>query len=399
MKGEMIIFALAAHGQGVSGGDRIFIEFAKRWCKHFPITLVVTDEGRQMCARFGLKENLKVKFSVFETSQYRSFGFLVNYLLKIIKSIIIAFSLKLSTEREVLIYSASEFWMDLIPGFILKMRYPKNAKWVASWFQTAPNPIRGFGENRRSKHRFKAFLYWLSQVSVKGLIEKKADYILVNNPEEKNNFPKNKTWGKVIVVLGAVDLEKINKFKKEKSGNRKKFDAVFQGRFHPQKGVLELIDIWETVCKFKASAKLAMIGDGPLMESVKQQISKKNMKKNITLFGYLFDGKEKYSVLSKSKLALHPSFFDSGGMASAEIMAFGVPIVGFDLSSYKYYYPEGMVKVKVGDLESFAQEIIKLLTDDRMRNKIGKLGQKMIVSDWSWEKRASEILKQINGYT
>ena len=138
-----------------------------------------------------------------------------------------------------------------------------------------------------------------------------------------------------------------------------------------------------------------MIGDGPLMQDVRDKIQDLGLQKNIKLFGYLFDGPEKYEIFSRSKLVVHPAFYDSGGMASAEAMAFGIPVVGFDLKAYESYYPQGMLKVPVGDLSAFGDAILKLLDNDDFRRAEGENAEKMIFSKWSWNKRTSEVLDKI----
>jgi len=65
--------------------------------------------------------------------------------------------------------------------------------------------------------------------------------------------------------------------------DERKYDGVFIGRFHVQKGVLELIDVWELVVKNKPFAKLVMIGDGDLFPEVKDKIDKKELSSNIIL--------------------------------------------------------------------------------------------------------------------
>ena len=92
---------------------------------------------------------------------------------------------------------------------------------------------------------------------------------------------------------------------------------------------------------------------------------------------------------------VHPAFYDSGGMASAEAMAFGIPCVGFDLSAYESYYPQGMLKVKKGDLDAFADAILELLRKDTMRNRLGAEAQKMVETMLSWKVRADEVLAKI----
>ena len=83
-------------------------------------------------------------------------------------------------------------------------------------------------------------------------------------------------------------------------------------------------------------------------------------------------------------------------MASAEAMAFGLPCIGFDLDSYKSYYPKGIIKVGIGNLEEFANVVISLLNDQLMRNRIGAEGLDMIKKNWSWDKRAKEIFNEIH---
>lgn len=285
-----------------------------------------------------------------------------------------------------IVYSASEFWMDSLPTLILKLRFPK-ITWVAAWYQTAPNPISGFTNGR---YRFSALLYWLAQLPIRPLIWWKADFALVNNELEKKVFP-----GKAIVVLGAVDTQKIKNFKLKINNLPKIFDAVFQGRFHPQKGVVELINIWRMVVDKIPKAKLAMIGDGPLMDEVKKQITMNQLTNNVKLFGYVFDGDEKYRLFTQSKIVVHPALYDSGGMASAEAMAFGLPCVGFDLPAYADYYPVGMLKSKLNNLSDFSKNVSLLLKNKKQYTKLAKLAQQLVFSTMSWENRAADILKKI----
>lgn len=388
------IFALGALGKGLSGSDRIFIEFARRWSKLSNVDIYVWTEGYEMCQRQDLVGGT-LKFNVSSMNPWSNFGFGVNYFARIFEGVRLGFSLRLENNKDTILYSASDFWMDALPCFILKFRHPK-VKWVATWYQTAPNPFTGYAEGKRKeRYRFKAFLYWFSQFPIKPLISRFSDFVLVNNESERDRFPGLQKKGRVLVVFGAVDVAKINGWIKKIGRVPKIYDAVFQGRLHPQKGAVELIQIWRKVVDVRKYAKLAVIGDGPLMTDVRSKIKALDLQKNIDLFGYVFDGPKKYKIFSQSKIVLHPAFFDSGGMASAEAMAFGLPVVGFNLKSYLSYYPKGMVKIKIGDLNSFAKEILKLLLNTGYREKLGKEAVDMIRSNWSWDRRAQEIYEKI----
>lgn len=388
---NFLMIGLTAHGKGISGCDRISIEFSKRWAKEHQVSICVWEEGLTMYKKQHLSER-DVKFKVLKMKFWTQFGFVINYFAVILAGMIFALTLKLKNNKETVVYSASEFWMDSLPGLILKLRFPEII-WVATWFQTAPNPLVGFREGGRvMRYRFSAFLYWLVQLPIKPLIARFADFVLVNNESERIQFPAMDKKKKVIVVLGAVDLPLTESMKKRFKNEKKIYDAVFQGRFHPQKGVVELIEIWKRVVDEKPDAKLALIGDGPLMNQVKEKIADLNMQKNVKLFGYLFDGVKKYQVFAQSRVVVHPAFYDSGGMASAEAMALGLPAVGFDLISYESYYPKGLIKVPVNDLSSFATTILELLKNKPLYLKMATEAEEMIYKNWSWDKRAEEVL-------
>ena len=108
------------------------------------------------------------------------------------------------------------------------------------------------------------------------------------------------------------------------------------------------------------------------------------------MLGYK-DGYEKYEVFKVSKIILHPSTFDSGGMAAAEGMAWGLPGVSYDLESLKTYYPKGMIKSDINNKTNFADNIIKLLTDESYYNKKSEEARLLIASEWSWVKRFNDI--------
>lgn len=387
------VFALAALGGGLSGGDRIFIELARYLSQKDPVVVYVWEEGLQMCLREKLRgSNLKIE--LIKVGGLSRLGFIFTYFYRILLGLKLGLTLKISNKD--FVYSASEFWMDSLPALLIKIRKTK-VRWIAAWFQTAPSPLRGFAEGKRKKlYRLSAFFYWFMQQPIKPLISRLADFVLVNNKIEKNQFPQLAKDNKAIVIGGAVNTEAISKYLKiHKPAKIKKYLAVFQGRFHPQKGVVELIDIWKLVTQKIPDARLAMIGDGPLMFDVINRIQEFGLNKNIDLFGYLHDGNRKYSIFNSSMIVLHPAFFDSGGMSSAEAMAFGLPCVGFDLKSYLSYYPEGMLKVPVGDISKFSETIIMLLQDKEQYYRLGNKAQKMIFKEYSWNNKAKDVLCSI----
>ena len=244
------------------------------------------------------------------------------------------------------------------------------------------------------------FFYWLLQRPSYWIIKTFADYVLVTSKPDVAKFvtPK-RTPDKVIVAQGGVDIEESERYLNGKQVipiKKRKFDACFSGRFHYQKGVLELLDIWRIISNRHKNAKLALIGAGPLEQDVKKKIKNLRLETNVDLLGYR-SGDDKFAIFKQSKVMVHPATYDSGGMAAAEGLAWGLPGVAFDLDSLKTYYPKGVLKVRQFDLKEFAQKTLHLLTDKSLYKKTATDAHDLVLESWDWRKRVRVIYMPIFG--
>jgi glycosyltransferase involved in cell wall biosynthesis len=374
----------------MSGGNRIFIECAKRWLdKGIAINVFTSDVGEKLCRDNGLN---KADYVTWVSSKFRRLGAVILYLIGTVKGCFIALK-KTSRENKTVIYSSSDFWPDSLPAFMMKRKL-KNSKWVAGFYLFAPNPFKSSSDveyrGGRMPFSFKTLSYYISQRIVYWLINRYVDFILVANELDRGIFIKDGiSPAKVKPVYGGVDIKVVSKILPQKL----KYDGCFVGRLHPQKGPLELIKIWDLVCKTRPKAKLALIGDGPLKVNVRNEIRKRSLEQNVDMLGTL-DGEEKYKILKSSKVFLHTPILDTGGMAAAEGMACGLPVVGFDLPGYQFCYPRGMLKAPVGDIEAFANLVLNLLRDEDLYNQVKKEAL-IFAQEWDWDKKAQDILSRI----
>lgn len=295
------------------------------------------------------------------------------------------------------IVSVTDFLPDTLYAYLIKMMNPR-IKWIASYFLEAPFPFsKNNPYNINLKRLLTGIIYWLSQRLAFRLIVNKADFVLVTSDPDKHRFvTKQKKRPHVIVVQGGVDLKPVTKFLEQAKmiiPAKRKYDACFLGRLHYQKGCLELIDIWKNVCQQKPDAKLIIIGNGPLENDLRRKIMKYNLQNNIELKGFI-DGERKYAIFRQSKTIVHPATYDSGGMSAAEAMAWGLPGVSFNLESLKKYYPKGMVKTPTGNNKKFADNIIKLLNNQKLYIKISHDAKMLIKEVWDWNIRSQYIYKK-----
>ena len=156
----------------------------------------------------------------------------------------------------------------------------------------------------RGKHFLTGLLYWLSQLFSYYFIRKFADTVFITSQPDINRFVSSRMPpDQVIVIQGGVNLEPSKIYLNSGqviSPENRKYHACFVGRFHSQKGVLELIQIWKGVCKKIPNASLAMIGVGPLEQEVKDRIKQQNLRNNIHLLGFMV-GSEKHDIFKSDE--------------------------------------------------------------------------------------------------
>lgn len=218
-----------------------------------------------------------------------------------------------------------------------------------------------------------------------------AEMILVTGEEDREvMINEGRTPDSVFAVLGGVDLSVPRGVPEPAT---KEYDAVFIGRLHPQKGPVELMEIWKLLMARKPQARLAVIGSGPLEAKVRARAESLGITGNVTFFGFR-DGVEKYKVVKASRVVVHPAVYDSGGMAAAEALVCGLPGVSFDLPALRTYYPRGWLKAAPTDLPGFADNLYRLLTDEKLYLETSREAYAAGL-EWDWDARAKAIWSAI----
>jgi len=357
--------------KGMSGGDRILIEISKELMRRGHSSLIVTSEtGAVMLREYGIHQFLSIRGT---SGPFR-------ILKKIIRGSVTSLRFDLSNVE--IVYSSSIFLEDIIPGLMAKIR-AHDAKWVVGYWLFPPNPFSK--ENPyRGKMWLRGLAFYLAGKLSQFLVRRWSDGVLVTNNLDKEKFERmGISPTRILVLKGGVDGKACL------PSTESIYDAVFIGRLHPQKGVIQLIDVWEKVSKRLPDSKLLIIGNGPLEDEVKARIRMKGLNRNVEMVGFK-DGVEKMLLFSRSKIVLHPVLYDSGGMAPCEAMICGLPCIAYDIPELREYYPKGCLKVKPYDIEEFAEKIINLLTDEGLFASISTEAKKYC-ADWDWEKKAREL--------
>lgn len=164
----------------------------------------------------------------------------------------------------------------------------------------------------------------------------------------------------IFVSGNAVNFDLINKAKpcfKEKI-----FEGVFVGRIAKEKGVFDLLKIWKNVTKAKRNAKLLIIGNGIEFPAVKKEVSNLGLEDNVFLRGGC-DEAELFGLLKSSKLFIFPSLFEGWGLAVAEALACGLPVVAYDIPALREIFGacESVFLVPAKNVDGMAATVLDIL--------------------------------------
>ena len=137
--------------------------------------------------------------------------------------------------------------------------------------------------------------------------------------------------GNVYLLNNAIDLDKFKYDEKLRKEKRKELNIKEDtlvighvGRFVEQKNHRFLIDIFNEVHKQNKNSVLLLIGQGPLMDEIKQKVKILGIEDSVKFLGQREDVSELYNAMD---LFLFPSLYEGLGMVLIEAQANGLPCV------------------------------------------------------------------------
>lgn len=134
--------------------------------------------------------------------------------------------------------------------------------------------------------------------------------------------------GNVYLLKNAIDLEQFKYDKKIREEKRKKLNILDDtlvighvGRFVAQKNHMFLIDIFNEIHKQKENSVLLLIGQGPLIDKVKEKVNKLKLNECVYFLGQRNDISELYQAFD---IFLLPSLYEGLPVVGVEAQATGL---------------------------------------------------------------------------
>jgi N-acetyl-alpha-D-glucosaminyl L-malate synthase BshA len=151
-----------------------------------------------------------------------------------------------------------------------------------------------------------------------------------------------------------------------------RFDALVlhASNFRPVKRVAAVVEIFQRIRK-RVRARLALVGSGPDLESVRRQVASAGLEEAVIVLG---DQQEMVPILSTADVFLLPSAQESFGLAALEAMACGVPVVASGVGGLPEVISDstdGFLR-PMEDIDGMAEAAIAVLTDEALRRRISE---------------------------
>lgn len=188
---------------------------------------------------------------------------------------------------------------------------------------------------------------------------------------------------------------KKNDFRKKHEIKENEKLILFFGRLNITKGPDKFVEIAKIILQKRKDIKFAIVGpDEGLKEKVERMIGDE---KAIILLDAIRDRKEVIKMYQSADIFVMPSYREGLPLTLFEAMASGLPIVATPVNGIPYEMKDGEngFLVEYGNNEKFAEKIVELLDNKKLRDKIIKNNLEK-AEKYSWDKiykKTMEIYK------
>jgi glycosyltransferase involved in cell wall biosynthesis len=182
----------------------------------------------------------------------------------------------------------------------------------------------------------------------------------------------------------------------------RKYLVVYLGEMCQQDGVAHLLHaIRHYVGSWPEDTLFALIGGGPDQQHMKDLAFKLKLSEWVHFTGRVTD-EVLWQYLATADVCVDPDPYTQWSNLSTmnkiiEYLAFGKPVVAFNLTEHRRSAEGGAVYVEPNDNSSLAVNIRELLIDEKLREAMGHYGQRRFCEHLAWENSEKELIKMFSG--
>jgi glycosyltransferase involved in cell wall biosynthesis len=170
---------------------------------------------------------------------------------------------------------------------------------------------------------------------------------------------------------------------------------LFLSRLHPKKGLPMLLGAWSKLGAERKDWVLAIAGVdvGGHAGQLRQMIDELGLSSSVSFLGPLF-GQDKLAAYARAEVFVLPSHSENFGVAIAEALAAGVPVIttkGTPWQGLEEYGCGWWVEPDEQSLEASLREALSLPPVELAR--MGARGRGWVARDFAWERIAEQMME------
>jgi glycosyltransferase involved in cell wall biosynthesis len=181
------------------------------------------------------------------------------------------------------------------------------------------------------------------------------------------------------------------------SRKRKEMDGtvniLFLSRLHPKKGIEILLDAARLLQqRDKMRFFIAGEGEEAYVRSLQDRAAAYGLEKRVTFTGFV-SGAAKRRLFQEAHLFVLPSYDENFGMAVAEALSFGLPVVISEhVALAEQVAAVGAGSVVPCDAGELARALATLVADPDLCQRMGEAGRRLAQAEFSWPEIAKRLI-------
>jgi len=221
-----------------------------------------------------------------------------------------------------------------------------------------------------------------------------TEMIMANTDYERNYLITNGIEKERIFIVGdGISPQDFNRSNPQEF--RRRYDignapvVLFVGRKEKGKGIDTLVDSMSIVWRKIPQAKLVIAGTRTsYSKAIEKKVSSLDAgkRRNIVLIDN-FEDSEKSDLFASCDIFVMPSKVESLGITYLEAWASGKPVIGCRIGAVASLIEQGEdgLLVEYGNHQELASAILKLLTYQDLKRKLGENGKKKACGKYTWD--------------
>jgi len=291
-------------------------------------------------------------------------------------------------ERADTAYAVSDYWFDVWPVVLSRAK-----RKLMIWHMAAPSlwQIICKGRPDVDATRVASLYYWLSQnLSILFFRFCRDKHLFIVHPDMRKWVRRvGYREDEVSYISFGVDAARAARVPPQE----KIYDAVWIGRVHRQKGIEDLLAILLHLSKTVKDFRAMLVGN---LRELQPRIESLGLSKNVEFAGFVSED-EKFRLFHASRVFLMTSRFEGSPRVVAESLVCGVPVVAYEVETYRAIFGDFMHYVPCYDVEAFKTEAGQIIANMRAgQNYLSKLDLKTFCKAHSWEKTGGVFMTAAN---